>query len=128
MMRRGLDRVTSELSSVSLDLLSHLAYVRAGRIAWELRYRIDQARAPQGRPDGGQWIRDVVHVAVLRPRPVAPRCEGPSCQNGGSFGTSGMFNVQGRKLCWDCAIKRLGLQGLPTDEQLKTIRDFDENS
>lgn len=119
-----LDQATREVRSAALDLSAHLAFLRARRLALELRYREDQPRAPRGIPTGGQWIDDVVHVvAALRPR--APRCEGGACQNGGSFGTSGMLKIMGKTLCWDCAIKELGIQELPRDEQLKTLADFD---
>lgn len=126
-----LDRLTAEIRSATLDLLGHLAFLQMRRIATELRYREDQPRAPRGVPEGGQWIRDLghvttdrVHVAVVRPR--APRCQGASCQNGGSFGTSGMIRIGGKTRCWDCTIKYLGIQGLPRDEQLVTIRFFDK--
>jgi RHS repeat-associated protein len=46
-------------------------------------------------------------------------CQGfpAGCQSGGSYGTSGMYNIGGRTLCRDCAIKLLGLQGLPGRQQ-----------
>jgi hypothetical protein len=125
MLPPRLDEVTYEIRAASFDLLSHLAFVRVRRKAIELRYRVDQPRAPRGQSDGGQWIRDVVRVAAVQPR--APRCQGFACQNGGSFGTSGMFNVGNMKLCWDCTIKYLGIQNLSRDEQLKTIGDFDKS-
>jgi hypothetical protein len=36
-----------------------------------------------------------------------------------------MLKIMGKTLCWDCAIKELGIQELPRDEQLKTLADFD---
>jgi len=131
MMRGGVDRLTAEIRSATLDLLGHLAFLQMRRIATELRYREDQPRAPRGIPEGGQWIRDLghvttdrVHVAAVRSR--APRCQGTSCQSGGSFGTSGWIHIKGKRYCWDCAIKELGIQALPADEQLSTLKGFDK--
>lgn len=87
----------------------------------ERHYRSDQPRAPRGTPTGGQWIDDAVRVAA------AARCSGFSsgCQNGGSFGSSGMIKIGQKMYCWDCAIKFLGIQGLPYEEQMETIQNFD---
>lgn len=88
----------------------------------ERHYRPDQPRAPQGKPEGGQWVSDRVHVAV------GPRCDGFSagCQMGGTYGTTGMFDIFGKKFCRDCAIKFLGIQGLPYEEQRETLQGFDK--
>ena len=84
----------------------------------EYRYRPDQPRAPQGTPEGGQWVDDSVQVAAVP-------CDGFSggCQSGGTFGSSGLIKIGDKRLCWDCAIKFLGIEKLPRDEQLKTIKD-----
>jgi hypothetical protein len=37
-----------------------------------------------------------------------------------------MINIEGDRLCWDCAIKKLGIQNLSRDEQLRTLRNFDK--
>jgi hypothetical protein len=89
--------------------------------ALERYYRVDQPRAPQGTRIGGQWIDDTTLVAA------AARCDGFSggCQNGGSFGSSGMIRIGGKKLCWDCAIKYLGIQDLSGADQIKTLSGFD---
>jgi hypothetical protein len=47
------------------------------------------------------------------------------CQNGGSFGYGGIVKLNGKLYCWDCAVKKLGLQGLPYKEQVYTIGKFD---
>jgi len=89
--------------------------------ALERRYRPDQPRAPQGIPEGGQWVTDRVHVAA------GLSCDGFSggCQSGGTFGTTGLIKIFNKRLCWDCAVKFLGIQELPHDEQLETLRGFD---
>lgn len=89
--------------------------------ALERRYRADQPRAPRGTPEGGQWVDDRVHLAAGTP------CDGFSggCQSGGSYGTSAIVKIFGKKLCWDCAVKFLGIEDLPPREQLETLRGFD---
>lgn len=51
-------------------------------------------------------------------------CQGPTCTQGGSYGTTGMYRVLGRNLCRDCAVKALGIQGLPAKEQTDILRPF----
>ena len=51
-------------------------------------------------------------------------CEGPTCSQGGSFGTTGMYVVSRRTLCRACAVKFLGIQDLPAAEQLKILQNF----
>lgn len=111
--------------SLAMQLLTLELKLDAFVWALERRYRPDQPRAPRGTPIGGQWIDDDrVDVAARR---TGPRCEGfaAGCQNGGSFGSSGTVHMDGKRLCWDCAIKYLGVQDLTPDEQLKHIRNFD---
>ena len=89
--------------------------------ALERRYRPDQPRAPQGTPEGGQWIDDRVHLAA------GPKCDGFSggCQSGGSYGTTGMYDIFGKHLCRSCALKILGIETLPHVEQQETLLRFD---
>ena len=37
-----------------------------------------------------------------------------------------MFNIEGKRLCWQCAMKFLGIEGLPFEQQWKTVTDFDQ--
>lgn len=59
-------------------------------------------------------------------RRIDPRCDGFSagCQNGGTFGSSGILRLQGTglNLCWDCAVKFLGVENLPHGEQLEQLK------
>ena len=114
-LRSSLYALTAAVRLATLEIKLDLL-VRA----LERRYRPDQPRAPKGTPEGGQWIDDRMRVAV------GPRCDGFSsgCQLGGSFGTTGMYHISGKRLCRDCAIKFLGLQGLPHQEQEETLRGF----
>lgn len=96
--------------------LKHDAFV----FALERWYRPDQPRAPRGTPIGGQWIPDRTRIA-------GTRCDGfaAGCQNGGTLGSTGFILIDGKRLCWDCAIKFLGLQDLPRKDQLIILRNFD---
>jgi hypothetical protein len=49
---------------------------------------------------------------------------GGGCQSGGSWGTTGMYNVTGRVLCSDCAVKALGIQNESPGEKLETLMRF----
>ena len=98
----------------------------------ERRYRPDQPRAPKGTPEGGQWIDDLSVIGPVQAEPervqvAGPRCDGFSggCQNGGSFGTTDPVHISGKRLCVDCAVKYLGLQGLPFEEISETFGGFD---
>ena len=63
----------------------------------------------------------------MRRRPLGPRCDGINggCENGGSFGTTGMFKIRDMRLCWACAVKWLGIEEWPRREQLDTLKKFD---
>lgn len=98
----------------------------------ERRYRPDQPRAPKGTPEGGQWIDDLFGTGFVQAEPeriqvAGPRCDGfgGGCSMGGSFGTTGMFHISGKKLCRACALKILGIEGLSDKEQKDTLRGFD---
>ena len=102
----------------------------------EIRYNPNwssQPRAPAGNLNGGQWIGQLPDASTEsggnRQDVAATRCDGLSggCQTGGSYGTSGMFIIGGKRLCWDCAVRYLGIQDLPHEEQLNTLRLFDRD-
>ncbi len=38
-----------------------------------------------------------------------------------------MVGIADKQVCWDCAIKYLGIQDLPHDQQLKILANFDKN-
>ena len=54
------------------------------------------------------------------------QCEGfgAGCQSGGSYGTTAMYSISGRKLCMDCAVKMLGIQNEPASERVLTLTPF----
>ncbi len=54
------------------------------------------------------------------------KCQGFSggCQNGGSFGTTAMYCVNGINLCRVCAIKYLGVQNESRVIQINTLNRF----
>jgi hypothetical protein len=112
-----------------------------------LKYSPDQPRVPAGSTGGGQWTgessasgsdirassskREAAHTGS---QPKVPniqiaaglRCDGFSsgCQSGGTYGTTGRYNINGRVLCTDCAIKFFGLQDEPQSERDRVLRPF----
>jgi hypothetical protein len=116
-------------------------------------YDPEEPRVPKHNPGGGRWTRDGTgNVADHANRSAADRndgsaggsaddanqsnkpirvaaglqCDGfPSgCQSGGSYGSSGMYNINGRVLCIDCAIKFFGLQDASQSERARTLNRF----
>ena len=127
-----------ELRYLLADLRLTLARRRFGRALDQLvrKYRPDQPRMPRGVPEGGEWTVDPnsarqqalaasEHLRVA----VGPKCDGFSggCQMGGTFGTTGHVQIGGKRLCMSCAVKFLGLEGLPYGEQIETIDLIDPN-
>ena len=123
---RALKALAYEIWLATLSLKLDVVIARLER-----RYRPDQPRAPKGTPEGGQWIDDLsaigqVHVEPERVQVAGPRCDGFSggCSLGGSFGTTGMYSIQGKRLCRSCALKILGIEELPHIEQQETLGRF----
>jgi len=50
------------------------------------------------------------------------RCE--ACPSGGSYGSTAMYEISGRKMCRSCAVKELGIGNLPGSEQNKHLQPF----
>lgn len=92
---------------------------------------------PAGNPGGGQWtsegagfaddtIDQVDNSNQLSEKPfqvAGLKCDGfaGGCQSGGSYGTTAMYNVYGRNLCWDCAVKILNIQNASSSEKVLTL-------
>lgn len=57
---------------------------------------------------------------------VAIACQGfpAGCQSGGSYGTTALYSINGKPLCRDCAVKILGIGGLPGPEQQDFLKPF----
>lgn len=51
------------------------------------------------------------------------KCQG-YCASGGDSGTTGAYRVEGKILCWKCAVKRLGVENAPGREQSETLEPF----
>jgi hypothetical protein len=117
------------------------------------KYSPDQPRISGGNPGGGRWTRDgTTNIADHANGPASDgndssaeeqaddanqsnkpihvaaglQCDGfPSgCQSGGSYGSSGMYNINGRVLCIDCTIKFFGLQDSSQSERARTLGRF----
>jgi HK97 family phage portal protein len=88
----------------------------------------DEPRVPGGNPDGGQWTGDGgTGGSGTGEFQIAARgelkCQG-YCQSGGSYGTAAMYRIQGLNVCRDCAVKMMGLEGLPGSEQTKELKRY----
>ena len=87
------------------------------------KYSPDEPRVPPGNADGGQWTSGgadgTTRVAELK-------WDGFSagCQSGGSYSSGAMFRIGGRNLCWDCAVKYLGLENAPAALKLKELEPY----
>ncbi len=69
---------------------------------------------------GGEWTGDGGEVEVAAAGDQ--KCQ--TCSSGGSYGATGMFRMEGKIRCWDCAIKAAGAQDLPADEKIKILEPY----
>ena len=51
-------------------------------------------------------------------------CFGGFCQSGGTYGTTGMYSIDGRTLCFDCAVKHYELQDMCGADQIEFLSLF----
>jgi len=83
--------------------------------------------------DGQQTVDSAIELkgSVQEPGAIQPvaggdlRCQGSDCKSGGSFGTTGAWVIERRKVCRDCAVKILGIGQLPSTEQTEILRPFE---
>jgi hypothetical protein len=127
--RIGLDRALQErgISTESPD---------AADIRIEMGDLLDSTEAVEGHSATG----DDIDAIVTRPTdPAAPdgkhvvpvaagdlKCVGGSCASGGSWGTTGMYYIEGKTLCRSCAVKQLGMENSPADELIRTLEPFEK--
>jgi hypothetical protein len=48
------------------------------------------------------------------------RCE--TCPKGGDYGSTGMYEIDGKILCAKCAVKKLKIEDLPGSERVPILR------
>jgi hypothetical protein len=101
-----------EIPPDGMAKLARAANLRKYGETWE-----DEPRVPAGNPDGGQWTTDGSDVQV------ASECQG-SCQSGGSYGTTAMYRINGKNLCWDCAIKEMKLENQPSNVRGRILNRY----
>ena len=83
--------------------------------------------------DGQQTVDRAVELkgSAQEPGAIQPvaggdlRCQGSDCKSGGSFGTTGAWTIERRRVCRDCAVKILGIGQLPSTEQTEILRPFE---
>jgi len=104
-----------EIAPAGMAKLAQAAGLAKYGAAWET-----EARVPAHNPGGGEWTSDGGEIEVAAAGDQ--KCQ--ACSSGGSYGTNGMARVNGKIRCWDCAIKAIGAQGLPGDEQIRMLEPF----
>jgi hypothetical protein len=58
-------------------------------------------------------------------QPVGLKCDGwLGCQSGGNYGYGAMYRVGNQNLCESCAVKKLGIETLPSTEKADILRPF----
>ena len=109
--------------------------------SYVLKYDPNKSRVPAGNPEGGEWTDAGIPVEHVGDQPDAEdsdfaplrvaanrgfeRQGFPSgCESGGTYGSSGMYFINGRKLCIDCASKYFGLSDDPPSERVKFLERF----
>lgn len=50
------------------------------------------------------------------------KCQGGECSQGGTWGTTGAYDYNGKILCRDCAVKARGIEDLPGGQQDKILK------
>jgi hypothetical protein len=104
-----------EIAPEAMAKLARAAGLEKYNPDWE-----DQSRVPPGNSDGGQWTGDGAGFEIAA-RGDLP-CQG--CASGGSYGTTGMFRIEGKILCWDCAVKAAGVQNEPGPIKIETLQHY----
>jgi hypothetical protein len=102
-----------EIAHEGMAKLAHAANLRKYGDAWE-----DEPRVPAGNPDGGQWTTDgSVQIATQG------WCDGSddTGEHELSWGTTLMFIINQKDLCYNCAIKELRLQDAPSSERARIL-------
>lgn len=104
-----------EIAPEGMAKLAQAAGLAKYGTAWEI-----EARVPAHNPGGGEWTNDGGEVEVAAAGDQ--KCQ--TCPSGGSYGATGMFRMEGKIRCWDCAIKAAGAQDLPGDEKIRILEPY----
>jgi hypothetical protein len=72
---------------------------------------------------GGKPRENDVHDAASGDR----KCQG-YCADGGDWGTTGAYEIRRRIYCKKCAVKKLGIEDEPGDEQNRTLKWYELQS
>jgi hypothetical protein len=104
-----------EIAPEGMAKLAQAAGLGKYGTAWET-----EARVPAHNPGRGEWTNDGGEVEVAAAGDQ--KCQ--TCPSGGSYGATGMFRMEGKIRCWNCAIKAAGAQDLPNDEKIKILEPY----
>ena len=81
-----------------------------------------ESRVPSKNPGGGEWADDSGNIEIAG----GLRCDGiaAGCQSGGSYGTSAMYQIDGKNLCRSCAVKWNMLENESGGEQVRQLEPY----
>ncbi len=106
----------------------------AAAIRMDIRNSLYGFEAVEGRAPNGGDMDAIIAKSVAQVAPdngnIVPaaagdlKCVGGACKSGGSWGATGMYQVEGKTLCRSCAIKQLGIGNEPAQELMKTLKDY----
>jgi hypothetical protein len=104
-----------EIAPDGMVKLARASALRKYNPDWEA-----ESRVPSRSPGGGQWTSGDSGIEIAA-RGDLP-CQG--CPSGGSYGTTGMYTIEGKILCFDCAVKATGTEGRPGAEKIETLKPY----
>ena len=104
------------------------------KVRADARDQLDSFETIEGRAPAGTDIEAVVAGSTAQVTPdggnIIPaaagdlKCVGGACKSGGSWGTTGMYQIEGKNLCRSCAIKQLGIGNDPAQELMKSLERY----
>jgi RHS repeat-associated protein len=111
---KGTASVQMDQSNLFLQNSSNLLLQNSQNLSNQI---LQNSPSPSNQIDNFNGTSDSLLIQVAE-------CQGPSCTMGGSYGTNGMFRVNGRILCFSCAVKALGLTNTPNPERKEIMDNF----
>lgn len=103
-----------EITPAGMTKLARATTVQKYNPDWDT-----ESRVPPKNPGGGEWTSGgEIEIAARGDLP----CQG--CSSGGSYGTTGMFSIEGKILCHECAVKAAGVESEPASVKAETLRPY----
>lgn len=77
-------------------------------------------RSAFGAPEVAPSLRDPDSYEIAGRLP----CRGSYCQSGGTRGMGAMYDLDGKQVCWDCAVKEEGIEHLSGAEKAAHLAPY----